>query len=69
MTEFRIEKNVAIVLEKKNILQKNRDRQIFKEALQTIGRKDLAGKLEKFLVTGNSYLLLDRYNIQRKYTK
>ena len=46
--ELQIGKDVPI------ILQKNRDRQIFKEALQTIGRNNLAAKFEKYIATGNS---------------
>lgn len=46
--ELQIGKDVPI------ILQKNRDRQIFKEALQTIGRNNLPAKFEKYIATGNS---------------
>lgn len=48
LMELQIGKDVPI------ILQKNRDRQIFKEALQTIGRNNLAAKFEKYIATGNS---------------
>ena len=46
MTEYRNEKDVAIILQKKNVLQRNRDRQVFKKALQVVRRNDLAKKLE-----------------------
>ena len=46
VTEYRNEKDVAIILQKKNVLQRNRDRQVFKKALQVVRRNDLAKKLE-----------------------
>ena len=47
-------KDIAIFYEKEKFLQKKRDRQIFKKALQTIGRNDLAVKLENCEAGGES---------------
>lgn len=51
------ERDVAAIFEKVNFLQKNRDRQMFKEFLQTIERNDLFIKLEKYLSKSRSKYL------------
>ena len=52
---MKTDKDIAIFFEKEKVLQKKRDRQIFKKALQTIGRNDLVVKLEKCEAGGESY--------------
>lgn len=47
--------DIALFFEKEKFLQKKRDRQIFKKALQTIGRNDLVVKLEKCEAGGESF--------------
>ena len=63
MEEVQTGKDIAIFFEKDNFLQKNQDRQIFKKALQAIGRNDLVVKLEKYVARGESYWkLLNIFN-------
>ena len=45
LEELTTEKDIEKLFQKENVLQKDRDRQIFKKTLQVIGRKDLAVKL------------------------
>ena len=45
LEELTTEKDIEKVFQKENVLQKDRDRQIFKKTLRVIGRKDLAVKL------------------------
>ena len=47
--------DIALFFEKEKFLEKKRDRQIFKKALQTIGRNDLVVKLEKCEAGGESF--------------
>ena len=52
LAELKTGEDVAIIFEEGNFLQQNLDRQLFKEALQTIGRNDLANKLEIYIAAG-----------------
>lgn len=52
--ELQTGKDIARIFEKENVLQKNRDRKVFQEALQAVRRNDLAVKLEKYIVKGTS---------------
>ena len=45
LEELTTEKDTEKLFQKENVLQKDRDRQIFKKNLRVIGRKDLAVKL------------------------
>ena len=52
LAELKTGEDVAIIFEEGNFLQQNLDRQLFKEALQTIGRNDLANKLGIYVAAG-----------------
>ena len=54
LSKLQTGKDIAIIFEKESVLQKNRDRKVFKEALQAVRRNDLAVKLEKYIVKGTS---------------
>ena len=43
------EENITKIFKGGNVLQKSRDKLVFKEALQVIGRIDLAVKLERYI--------------------
>ena len=65
--ELQTGKDIAILFEKENVLQKNRDRKVFEEALQAVRRNDLAVKLEKYIVRGMSkQYLLKKFNQWRR---
>ena len=45
LEELTTEKDIEKLFQKENVLQKNRDRQVFKKILRVVGRNDLAVKL------------------------
>ena len=47
LAELTTAKDIENLFEKENVLQKDRDRQVFKRTLRFIGRNDLAMKLVK----------------------
>ena len=50
--ELEIGEDVEIVFKKEKLLKGDLDRQTFKKALETIGRKDLATKLDIYVAVG-----------------
>ena len=50
--ELEIGEDVEIVFKKEKLLKGDLDRQTFKKALETIGRKDLAIKLDIYVAVG-----------------
>ena len=54
MTKVQTGKDVAIIFEQENILQKNGDRKFFKKSLGVVGRNYLTVKLEKYIARGKS---------------
>ena len=52
LEELEIGKDVEIVFKKEKLLKVDLDRQTFKKALETIGRKDLATKLDIYVAVG-----------------
>ena len=55
LTELQTGQDLAIIFKDGNFLQKYRDRKVFKEVLQIVGKTDLAVNLEKHIVAGKSY--------------
>ena len=55
LAELQTGEDVAIIFEEGNFLQENLDKQLFKEVLQTIGRNDLANKLEIYIAAGKRW--------------
>lgn len=52
LEELEIGEDVEIVFKKEKLLKVDLDRQTFKKALETIGRKDLATKLDIYVAVG-----------------
>ena len=52
LAELETGEDLEIVLEQENILDDDRDKKTFKEILQSIGRRDLATKMEIYLAVG-----------------
>lgn len=52
LAELETGEDLEIVLEQENILEDDRDKKTFKEILQSIGRRDLATKMEIYLAVG-----------------
>ena len=52
LEELEIGEDVEIVFKKEKLLKIDLDRQTFKKALETIGRKDLATKLDIYVAVG-----------------
>ena len=55
LTELQTGQDLAIIFKDGNFLQKYRDRKVFKEVLQIVGKTDLAVNVEKHIVAGKSY--------------
>ena len=51
LAELQTETDISRIFKGGNLLQKSRDKYVFKEALQAIGRTDLVVKLESYIVT------------------
>ena len=51
LAELQTETDIPRIFKGENLLQKSRDKYVFKEALQAIGRTDLVVKLENYIVT------------------
>ena len=51
LAELQTETDISRIFKGGNLLQKSRDKYVFKEALQAIGRTDLVVKLESCIVT------------------
>ena len=49
LEELETGEDLEIVLEQENLLEHDEDKKTFKEVLQSIGRKDLATKMEVYL--------------------
>lgn len=70
LDELKTGTDVAKIFEEEKLLQKNHNKQKFKEALQDVGRTDLAVKLEKILDTGKSrWQLPNIFNQKNKQTE
>lgn len=52
LAELETGEDLEIVLEQENILEDDRDKKTFKDILQSIGRRDLATKMEIYLAVG-----------------
>ena len=52
LEELEIGEDIEIVFKKEKFLKVDLDRQTFKKALETIGRKDLATKLDIYVAVG-----------------
>lgn len=52
LEELEIGEDIEIVFKKEKFLKVDLDRQTFKKALETIGRKDLATKLDIYVTVG-----------------
>ena len=52
LEELEIGEDAEIVFKKEKLLKVDLDRQTFKKALETIGRKDLATKLDIYVAVG-----------------
>lgn len=52
LAELETGEDLEIVLEQENLLEDDRDKKTFKEILQSIGRRDLATKMEIYLAVG-----------------
>ena len=52
LEELEIGGDIEIVFKKEKFLKVDLDRQTFKKALETIGRKDLANKLDIYVAVG-----------------
>ena len=51
MAEFQTGTDIPRIFKEENFLQKSRNKYVFKEALQAVGRIDLVEKLEGYIVT------------------
>ena len=51
LAELQTEKDIPRIFKDERFLEKSRDKYVFKEALQAVGRIDLVGKLERYLAT------------------
>ena len=51
LAELQTDPDISRIFKGGNLLQKSRDKYVFKEALQAIGRTDLVVKLESCIVT------------------
>ena len=51
LTELQTETDIPRIYKEESFLEKRRDKYVFKEALQAVGRIDLVVKLEKYLTT------------------
>ena len=51
LAELQTETDISRIFKGGNLLQKSRDKYVFKEAFQAIGRTDLVVKLESYIVT------------------
>ena len=51
LAELQTETDISRIFKGGNLSQKSRDKYVFKEALQAIGRTDLVVKLESCIVT------------------
>ena len=55
LEELETGEDLEIVLEQENLLEHDEDKKTFKEVLQSIGRKDLATKMEVYLAVGQYF--------------
>ena len=51
LAELQTETDIPRIFKREKFLQKSRDKYVFKEALQAIGRIDLVVKLERYIAT------------------
>ena len=55
LEELETGEDLEIVLEQENLLEHDGDKKTFQEVLQSIGRKDLATKMEIYLAVGQYF--------------
>ena len=55
LEELETGEDLEIVLEQENLLEHDGDKKTFKKVLQSIGRKDMATKMEIYLAVGQYF--------------